>query len=38
MKKGRVIPNLDSRQTSQNTDFFNTIREERTLISNAMRS
>jgi hypothetical protein len=25
MKKGRVTPNLDSRQTSQNIDFFNTI-------------
>jgi len=28
MTKGRITPNLDSRQTSQNIDFFNTISAE----------
>jgi len=31
MKKGRVTPNLDGRQTSQNIDFFNSIRTNLTL-------
>ncbi len=35
MKKGRVTPNLDSRQTSQNIDFFNTIRTKRTFAAGA---
>ncbi len=32
MKKARATPNLDSRQTSQNIDFFNTIRTKWTLL------
>lgn len=38
MKKGRVTPNPDSRQTRQNIDFFNSIRTKRTFAAVARKA